>query len=383
MKVSFVLLAAVLAFTASAAPLDRRSRPATTADLANVDAAPAVGSPVYAREATPEVYVELSKRQDSNALKNLVVNYLQQNKTPQIIIDLIKTAPDAVVAKIMKLPPKDLQTVVDQLKSGKIPTIPGITPKELVVGFLTPLNIPATTMGYIKDAPDSMFERITNLPLAQLEAVINDLKGGRIPTIAGVTDGLPGVGATTPGASAPAPIAPVASTPVVTPPVVSAPAPIAPIASAAAPIAPIAVAQPSGDSGLASPARPKAKRQAATTPITPAAGTNPVGTAPNPNAQAAAPAVDFPTSGAQFQQLMVSDMTNGGADPKQIAFIKTVPTATFDKILALEKQAGGQVASAPAMPAANTPMGSTPVGTAQPVTAGDSGLASPAAPKRQ
>ncbi|KAF3916169.1 hypothetical protein AA313_de0205496 [Arthrobotrys entomopaga] len=333
MKVTVVLLAAVLAFTASGAPLERNARRATTADLAGSHPHLEARSYEYyaaAKMSERAVYTDIHKRQDSAGLKSIVSKYLKDHQTPQIIIDLIQTAPDDVLGKIMALPPDKLQAVVEQLRAGHIPNIEGITPKQLVVSFLQNLGLPAQTMGMISDAPDTLFNSITKLPLDQLAGVIEQLKHGVIPNIPGVyqAPAQPGLGvqnamAQVPGAMPDAPTA------------TSAPA----VAAPAATEAPTAgSAEESGEQssdgpifGQEAPAA-LARRQSEQASTPPASNPAPPSSGSRPQ---------FPANGAALKADILETMKAQGAPADLQTFVSGVSGDVFDKLRDLESKVGG------------------------------------------
>ncbi|KAF3311960.1 hypothetical protein TWF173_007632 [Orbilia oligospora] len=382
MKFSAILAAAVLAFVASGAPLERNARRATTADLARADGPVGiVGAPILVARSNPLV-AYLHKRQDSQGLKKLVINYLTQKKAPARIIQFVETAPDQLVGRIMQLPPQDMQNVVGALEEGRIPSIPGIPPKELVLSFLQPLGIPADTMSKITNAPDTVFNNITKLPLKDLDAVIISLQGGVIPNIPGVTDGIAGVD---PNAPAIGTVPAAGTVPVATQPVANVPVRQS-------------FGAPAGRKVKREFGRPDASlkvRQVQQLPPTgqvPTTGQLPTGQIPAgqvPTGQIPTTEVPpLPATGAELKTLTIQDMTQGGAPPQLIEFVKTVPDATFDALRALELTVGGQngqplnqavvaqlneywgqlyngqmptISTAGTAPVANTPVANTPV----------------------
>ncbi|KAK6511717.1 hypothetical protein TWF481_000623 [Arthrobotrys musiformis] len=327
MKVSAILVAAVLAFVASGAPIaDRNARRATTADLAHAGPVGVVGAPVLVARHNNPLVEYLHKRQDSGGLKKLVTNYLVQKQAPKRIIDFVETADDALVARIMQLPPNDMQNVVGALEEGKIPTIPGIPPKELVLSFLEPLGIPADTMTKIRNAPDATFDNITKLPLSQLDTVIIQLQAGKIPNIPGVTDGIPGVDPNAPAVGT----IPSAGTVGTVPQQQTQPIQTTPQVGGSVPVRQnFAV----GKKVKREFGRKEARQvqQLPTTGTVPTTGQLPAGSVP-----------PLPATGAELKAYTIQDMTQGGAPAQLIQFVQTVPDATFDALRALELQVGGQ-----------------------------------------
>ncbi|KAK6344342.1 hypothetical protein TWF696_007981 [Orbilia brochopaga] len=194
MKVSTIIVSVLLASVSSAIPLAARDF-GSRATSTDIEALNHDGGADSAAFSTPN---PLPKRQqNTNSLKDLVLSFLAPLNIPPVFLQLIKNAPDSVVQQIMTLPPDQLQNVINQLKEGKIPTVPGIKPKDLVMQFLGQLNIPPNVVQQIQGMPDSVFEQIAQLPFSQLQQVIADLQQGKIPTQ------LPGVN--NPGSPAPAP----------------------------------------------------------------------------------------------------------------------------------------------------------------------------------
>ncbi|KAJ6260486.1 DNA-directed RNA polymerase III subunit rpc4 [Drechslerella dactyloides] len=135
--------------------------------------------------------------------KELILQVLPNLNVPPAMVDLIKAAPDALVQKMVDLPGTQLQGLITQLQQGKIPTIPGISQKELVLQFLPNLGVPPAIVNLIQVAPDSLVQQITSLPADQLQNVINDLKQGKLPNLPGgllpgLIGGLPGTNTTVP-----------------------------------------------------------------------------------------------------------------------------------------------------------------------------------------
>ncbi|KAK6335104.1 hypothetical protein TWF718_010545 [Orbilia javanica] len=351
MKFSAVIATAILAFVASAAPVDRHSRRATTADLANIGGG-AVGSAILVARHDPLV-AYLHKRQDTEGLKVLVTNYLVQNDAPPRITEFVQVADPELITHIMALPPTDMEQVVGALKAGRVPTIPGYSSKKLVLSFLDTQNIPAETMATIRELPEESFDKISNLPLSELDAVIVSLQAGKIPYIAGVTDGLPGVDPSTPIGTNPTnpqqpgqpgqpgqqPVTP----PQVGQPVATAPIGTAPVATApAGNLAPVAngrkVKREFGRPDASLKARQVQQMPGQLTGQLPAAGQVPT-TGQLPQQGQMPP---LPATGAELKALTIQDMTQGQAPPQLIQFVQTVPDSIFDSLRALELQVGGQ-----------------------------------------
>ncbi|KAJ6259628.1 hypothetical protein Dda_5266 [Drechslerella dactyloides] len=186
MKVSTIFVSILLASVSSAIPLGARSfGGSASTDVASLNHGATDGAIVH----TPDAPAK--RQQTPNSLKDLVISFLQPLGIPQQMLDLIKNAPDSVVQQIMKLPADQLQNVINQLKEGKIPTVPGIKPKDLVMQFIGTLNIPANVVQQIQGLPDSVFEQIQQLPFSQLQQVISELQQGRIPNIPGVSAPAP------------------------------------------------------------------------------------------------------------------------------------------------------------------------------------------------
>ncbi|KAK6359681.1 hypothetical protein TWF696_000824 [Orbilia brochopaga] len=140
--------------------------------------------------------------------KELILQVLPNLNVPPAMVDLIKAAPDALVQKMVDLPGSQLQGLIGQLQQGKIPTIPGISQKELVLQFLPNLGVPPAIVNLIQVAPDSLVQQITSLPADQLQKVISDLKQGKLPNLPGgllpgLIGGLPGTNSTLPGTTPP------------------------------------------------------------------------------------------------------------------------------------------------------------------------------------
>ncbi|KAK6542722.1 hypothetical protein TWF694_006665 [Orbilia ellipsospora] len=201
--------------------------------------------------------------------KNLMLQFLPGLGVPAPMIELVKSTPDAIMSRAATLPVAQLQPIIEQLKQGQIPTIPGVTPKQLIVQTLPGLGVPVATVNMIGGLPDATMAQIATLKGAQLQTVIAQLKAGQIPTIPGITSpatGTAAVPAVAPGAvPAAAGVAPV--TPGVAPagvaPVGAAPAGAAPAVAPAA-VAPAAVAR-------VAPVAVPAAVAPATAPIAPAA----------------------------------------------------------------------------------------------------------------
>ncbi|KAF3923446.1 hypothetical protein ABW21_db0207386 [Orbilia brochopaga] len=135
--------------------------------------------------------------------KELILQVLPNLNVPPAMVDLIKAAPDSLIQKMVDLPGDQLQGLITQLQQGKIPTIPGISQKDLVLQFLPNLGVPPAIVNLIQAAPDSLVQQITSLPADQLQKVISDLKSGKLPQLPGgllpgLIGGLPGTNSTKP-----------------------------------------------------------------------------------------------------------------------------------------------------------------------------------------
>ncbi|KAF3903601.1 hypothetical protein AA313_de0203917 [Arthrobotrys entomopaga] len=132
--------------------------------------------------------------------KDTAISFLRPAGVPEAMLNLIKAGPDALIQQIMGSGPEQLQNTINSLKAGKIPTIPGTTPKNLMLQFLPGLGVPAPMIELVKATPDAIMGRTAQLPVTQLQPIIDQLKQGQIPTIPGVTAkqlivaSLPGLG---------------------------------------------------------------------------------------------------------------------------------------------------------------------------------------------
>ncbi|RVD83630.1 uncharacterized protein DFL_008012 [Arthrobotrys flagrans] len=164
---------------------------------------------------------------DGISPKDLMVQFLPGLKVPDFMIELVKGAPDDIIARISTLPIDKLQPIIDEMKQGKIPAVPDVAPKDLIVQFLPGIGVPESTVNLVKSLPDLAVGTILGLQGDQLKSVIGELKQGKIPNIPGLTGGTP----TTPDAPADMP----AESPA---PTQAAPSE-APAPTQAAPVAPI------------------------------------------------------------------------------------------------------------------------------------------------
>ncbi|KAK6528616.1 hypothetical protein TWF281_009854 [Arthrobotrys megalospora] len=128
---------------------------------------------------------------DGISPKDLMVQFLPGLKVPDFMIELVKGAPDDIIAKIATLPIDKLQPIIDDMKQGKIPAVPDVAPKDLIVQFLPGIGVPESTVNLVKSLPDSAVGTIIGLQGDQLKSVIGELKQGKIPSIPGLTGGTP------------------------------------------------------------------------------------------------------------------------------------------------------------------------------------------------
>ncbi|KAF3933811.1 hypothetical protein ABW20_dc0108455 [Dactylellina cionopaga] len=278
MKVATIVLSVLLVGLSSASPLGRRNSMLENNlvardsydDTASANQLYALVHPVHKRQVptSPE------------AIRTMVMQFLKPQGVPQAMLDLIQAAPDSVFQGIISQPADKLKGVIADLKAGKIPAVPGQTPKQLIVAFLPGLGVPQSMIELIKSSPDVLVSQITALTIDKLGGVINDLKAGKIPTVPGIApknfivqflggngvpqnmldlikalpdsiitqiqaipaDKLPGVIADLKAGKIPNLPAPAASAPVASTPVASTPATMTPAASlpmAAVPVASI------------------------------------------------------------------------------------------------------------------------------------------------
>ncbi|KAK6505155.1 hypothetical protein TWF481_007076 [Arthrobotrys musiformis] len=119
-------------------------------------------------------------------IKKIGLNLMGTFGVPKDMLELIGAVPDPLLKQMIKQPLGQLMSSLDSLKAGKIPTLPGVAPKDLILQVLPNLGVPDNMVNLIKAAPDSFIQKITNLPGGQLSASIKELKQGKIPTIPGV-----------------------------------------------------------------------------------------------------------------------------------------------------------------------------------------------------
>ncbi|RVD84588.1 uncharacterized protein DFL_006329 [Arthrobotrys flagrans] len=119
-------------------------------------------------------------------IKKIGLNLMGTLGVPKDMLELIGAVPDDMLKKMIKQPLGQLKSSLDSLKAGKIPNLPGVAPKELILQVLPNLGVPDNMVNLIKAAPDSFISKITDLPGGQLSSTIKELKAGKIPTIPGV-----------------------------------------------------------------------------------------------------------------------------------------------------------------------------------------------------
>ncbi|KAK6360656.1 hypothetical protein TWF730_006791 [Orbilia blumenaviensis] len=119
-------------------------------------------------------------------IKNIGLSLMGTLGVPKDMLELIGAVPDPLLKSMIKQPLGKLKASLDSLKAGKIPELPGVSPKELIMQVLPNLGVPANMVNLIKAAPDEFIGKITSLPGGQLSSTIKELKAGKIPTIPGV-----------------------------------------------------------------------------------------------------------------------------------------------------------------------------------------------------
>ncbi|KAF3914897.1 hypothetical protein ABW20_dc0107048 [Dactylellina cionopaga] len=168
--------------------------------------------------------------------KELMLAVLPNMGVSPAMLELVKAAPDSFTQQILNMPGDQLSSTIAQLKQGKIPSIPGVSKKDLILQFLPGLGINPVFIDVLKAAPEETFEAIANQPPEKLQSLLTGLKNGEVPEL-GNLPGLTPTTPTDPAASSPAASAPAFSTIAGPSDPAATPAPSVPAASPALPIA--------------------------------------------------------------------------------------------------------------------------------------------------
>ncbi|KAK6345187.1 hypothetical protein TWF718_007113 [Orbilia javanica] len=224
--------------------------------------------------------------------KELMNGVLTNMGVPKTALAFIDAAPASFMTQITSLTADQLIPIIETMAAGKLPTIPGSTKADMILGALPSLGLPSLVVDILKATPGTI-EQLGELNFEQLDKMLVDFKAGKFT-------GIPGLNVTPIKPKPSGTVTPTKPTGVVTPtkPIGTVPVgtglPATPVGTNPAGVLPV---QPvaSGPAG-ALPVQPVASNPAGTLPIQPVAS-NPAGALPI-QPVATGPASSLPIGGS-------------------------------------------------------------------------------------